>query len=84
MTGSLPRGKASLQVIQVRDTTSKCLITRAVPGRPVVRTDVIANAVGTYAHDLGALGESAPSAAPRGAAGAADASPSAHGPGAAE
>ncbi|MFG3379967.1 M28 family peptidase [Streptomyces sp. NPDC047999] len=48
-----------------------------------VHTDVIANAVGTYAHDLGALGEPAPSAAPRGAAGAADASRSAHGPGAA-
>ncbi|MHC4209851.1 MAG: hypothetical protein ACYTE6_04045 [Planctomycetota bacterium] len=45
LTGELPRGKASLQVIQVRDTTSKCMITRAVPGRPVVRTDVIANAV---------------------------------------
>jgi hypothetical protein len=45
LTGQLPRGKASLQVIQVRETTSKCMITRAVPGRPVVRTDVIANAV---------------------------------------
>ena len=45
LTGEMPRGKASLQVIQVRDTTSKCMITRAIPGRPVVRTDVIANAV---------------------------------------
>jgi predicted nuclease with TOPRIM domain len=45
VTGELPRGKASLQVIQVRETTSKCKITRAVPGRPVVRNDVIANAV---------------------------------------
>jgi hypothetical protein len=45
LTGELPRGKASLQVIQVRETTSKCMITRAVPGRPVVKTDVIANAV---------------------------------------
>jgi hypothetical protein len=45
LTGALPRGKASLQVIQVRETTSKCMITRAVPGRPVVSTDVIANAV---------------------------------------
>ena len=45
LTGEMPRGKASLQVIQVRETTSKCMITRAIPGRPVVRTDVIANAV---------------------------------------
>jgi hypothetical protein len=45
LTGELPRGKASLQVIQVRETTSKCLVTRSVPGRPVVKTDVIANAV---------------------------------------
>jgi hypothetical protein len=45
LTGEMPRGKASLQVIQVRETTSKCMITRGIPGRPVVRTDVIANAV---------------------------------------
>ncbi len=45
LTGQLPRGKASLQVTQVLDTTSKCKITRAVPGRPVVRNNVIANAV---------------------------------------
>ena len=44
-TGDLPRGKASLQVIRVADTTSTCKITRTVPGRPVVRNDVIANAV---------------------------------------
>ncbi|MHC4428343.1 MAG: hypothetical protein ACYS0D_07035 [Planctomycetota bacterium] len=45
LTGEMPRGKASLQVIQVRETTSKCMITRSIPGRPVVRTDIIANAV---------------------------------------
>jgi len=45
LTGALPRGKASLQVIQVRATTSKCKITRSIPGRPVVRHNVIANAV---------------------------------------
>ncbi|MHC4947644.1 MAG: hypothetical protein ACYTG1_05215 [Planctomycetota bacterium] len=44
-TGELPRGKASLQVIKVGDATSTCKITRAVPGRPVVRGDVVANAV---------------------------------------
>lgn len=45
LTGQLPRGKASLQVVQVRSTTSKCKITRSITGRPVVRHDVIANAV---------------------------------------
>jgi hypothetical protein len=44
-TGALPRGKSSLQVIKVGETTSTCKITRSVPGRPVVRNDVIANAV---------------------------------------
>jgi biopolymer transport protein ExbB/TolQ len=44
-TGELPRGKASLQVIRVGDTTSTAKIVRSVPGRPVVRDDVIANAV---------------------------------------
>ncbi len=45
LTGALPRGKASLQVVQVRDSTSKCKVTRSIPGRPVVRHDIIANAV---------------------------------------
>lgn len=45
LTGELPRGKASLQVIKVAQMTSTCKITRSVPGRPVVRDDVIANAV---------------------------------------
>ena len=45
LTGALPRGKASVQVVQVRATTSKCKITRSIPGRPVVRHDVVANAV---------------------------------------
>ncbi len=44
-TGELPRGKASLQVVRVGDTTSTAKIIRSVPGRPVVRNDVIANAV---------------------------------------
>jgi hypothetical protein len=45
LTGQLPRGKASLQVIKVGQTTSTCKIVRSVPGRPVVRDDVVANAV---------------------------------------
>jgi hypothetical protein len=44
-TGVLPRGKASIQVVKVADTTSTCKITRAVPGRPVVRNNVVANAI---------------------------------------
>lgn len=44
-TGEMPRGKASLQVTKVGDTTSTCKVTRAVPGRPVVRNDVVANAI---------------------------------------
>ena len=43
--GDIPRGKASLQVVQVGDQTSKCKITRSNPGQPVVSEDVIANAV---------------------------------------
>jgi uncharacterized protein YeeX (DUF496 family) len=44
-TGTVPRGKASLQVIRVGDTTSVCKVTRSVPGRPVVRNNVIANSI---------------------------------------
>lgn len=44
-TGELPRGKASLQVIRVGESTSTTKVIRSVPGRPVVREDVIANAV---------------------------------------
>ncbi len=45
VTGRMSRGKASLQVTHVAATTSTCKIVRAVPGRPVIRDDVIANAV---------------------------------------
>jgi hypothetical protein len=44
-TGLLPRGKASVKVVKVGETTSTCKITRSVRGRPVVRNDVLANAV---------------------------------------
>jgi len=44
-TGELPRGKASLEVIDVSDVSSTCRITRTVPGRPVVRGDIIVNAI---------------------------------------
>jgi len=44
-TGEESRGKASIQVINVGDNTSLARITRATPGRPIVRGNVIANAV---------------------------------------
>lgn len=44
-TGRMPRGKASIEVVRVGDRTSTAKITRSTPGRPVVRNDVIANAV---------------------------------------
>ncbi|MBL9120069.1 MAG: hypothetical protein JNL80_09170 [Phycisphaerae bacterium] len=39
------RGKASLQVLRVAESTSTCKIIRQSTGRPVVKDDVIANAV---------------------------------------
>ncbi len=43
--GNMPRGKASLQVINVGPTTSTAKITRTSPGRPVIRGDSLANAI---------------------------------------
>lgn len=43
--GNMPRGKGSLEVITVGDSTSTAKVTRSSPGRPVVRGDVLANAV---------------------------------------
>jgi polyhydroxyalkanoate synthesis regulator phasin len=39
------RGKASIQVLRVAESTSTCKIIRQSTGRPVVKDDVIANAV---------------------------------------
>jgi regulator of replication initiation timing len=44
-TNELPRGKASIQIVKVGKTTSTGKITRSVPGRPVVRNNVVANAI---------------------------------------
>ncbi len=44
-TGEVPRGKASLQVVKVNDATSVAKVTRSSPGQPVIRGDVVANAV---------------------------------------
>ena len=44
-TGGMPRGKASLQVLKVGDSTSTAKITRSNLRRPVLSDDVIANAV---------------------------------------
>lgn len=39
------RGKATLQIMKVGDDTSTARVVRASPGKPVVRGDVLANAV---------------------------------------
>lgn len=43
--GNTPAGKATLEVVNISDTTSACRITSEVRGNPVVKGDVIANAV---------------------------------------
>lgn len=44
------RGKASIQVMKVGDDTSTARVTRATPGRPLLRGDVITNAVYSPKH----------------------------------
>jgi hypothetical protein len=44
-TGDYVRGKASIEIIKVGTDTSTARITRELTGRPVVKDDVIANAV---------------------------------------
>jgi len=44
-TGQTARGKASIQVIRVADKTATARITRGTTARPVVRGDVLVNAV---------------------------------------
>ncbi len=43
--GEYPYGKATLEIISVDETTSVCRITRETRGSPIVRGDVVANAV---------------------------------------
>jgi hypothetical protein len=43
--GEYPRGKASLEVIRIDDTSAVCRVLEERSGNPVVRGDVIANAV---------------------------------------
>ncbi|MFA6046008.1 MAG: hypothetical protein WC718_13580 [Phycisphaerales bacterium] len=44
-SGNTPAGKATIEVVNISDTTSACRITSEVRGNPVVKGDVIANAV---------------------------------------
>jgi len=44
------RGKASIQIMRVGDLTSTARIIRASPGRPVVKGDLLANAVYSPSH----------------------------------
>ncbi|MBC8523657.1 hypothetical protein H8D29_06985 [PVC group bacterium] len=43
--GELPRGKASIEIIKVGKTTSTAKVTQATPGRPIVRDNIIVNAI---------------------------------------
>ena len=44
-TQQLPRGKATVQIINVGRNSSTGKITRSVPGRPIIKGNVLANAV---------------------------------------
>lgn len=43
--GQYPAGKASIEVIRINEATSECRVTRSIAGNPIVRGDVIANAL---------------------------------------
>ena len=43
--GMLPRGKASIEIIKVGVTTSTAKVTQSTPGRPIVRDNIIVNAI---------------------------------------
>jgi len=43
--GNYPAGKASIEVLRIGENTSECRVTRSTAGNPVVRGDVIANAL---------------------------------------
>ncbi len=44
-TGDYPKGKATVEIIRVDETSSLCRVTSDVKGNPIVRGDVIANAL---------------------------------------
>ena len=44
-TGEYPRPKAKLEIVNVGETSSTCRITEETRGNPVVRGDVVANAI---------------------------------------
>ncbi len=43
--GNFPRGKASIQIVKVGESTATGKVTRSTRGRPVVRGDIVANAI---------------------------------------
>jgi hypothetical protein len=45
VSGEYPRGKANLEVINIGETSSTCRIVSETKGNPIVRGDVVANAV---------------------------------------
>jgi hypothetical protein len=44
-TGNYPAGKATIEVINIGETSSTCRVTHEIRGNPIVRGDVIANAI---------------------------------------
>ncbi|MEE2912313.1 MAG: hypothetical protein VX436_00750 [Planctomycetota bacterium] len=45
ISGVIPRGKASVEVVKVGKTTSTAKVTRSTSGQPIVRDNIIVNAV---------------------------------------
>ena len=43
--GEFPRGKASIEIIKVGESTSTAKVTQSTPGQPVVRNNIIVNAI---------------------------------------
>lgn len=43
--GELPRGKGSIEIIKVGETTSTAKVTQSTPGQPIVRDNIIVNAI---------------------------------------
>lgn len=41
--GASLRGKASLEVVSMQETTAECRVTRVEPGRPIIEGDIIVN-----------------------------------------
>lgn len=45
VTGMYPRGKAEIEVVEVDEKSARCRVTWETRGNPIVRNDVVANAI---------------------------------------